>query len=223
VRVLAGRSTLPRAVGAPLAAATALVVVAGAAAVLGATAGPSFERLREALADVDARFLLGFGVAALASVAAAVAAFVVSGRHRVAALRRLWIAVAAAFAVELAIFLLLYPALDRGRSPRPIAEAAAAATPAGEPVGLVSDRAMLGGLVYYGGRRVVPLRSEASIRRFLDGGGRTFVVKARKLERVSAVAAVREVARLRAGRRAVLVVRADGAAGPPLSGAQGVR
>jgi hypothetical protein len=156
-------------------------------------------------------------------VAAAVAAFVVSGRHRVAALRRLWIAVAAAFAVELAIFLLLYPALDRGRSPRPIAEAAAAATPAGEPVGLVSDRAMLGGLVYYGGRRVVPLRSEASIRRFLDGGGRTFVVKARKLERVGAVAAVREVARLRAGRRAVLVVRADGAAGPPLSGAQGVR
>jgi hypothetical protein len=122
------------------------------------------------------------------------------------------------------VFFLLYPALDPGRSPRPIAAAAAAVTAPDEPVALVSERPMIGGLAYYGDRRVAPVRSEQSIRRFLDAGGRTFVVKARKLERVTAVTPVREVARVRAGRRAVLVVQAaPPAAAPPLSGAEPVR
>jgi hypothetical protein len=218
MRTLGGRSRLPRSLGLPLALATALVGASGAAALLGATVGPSLEGLRDVLATVDPTSLLAFGCAALAAAAAGVAAWVVTGRHRVAALRRLWIPVAGALAVELAAFLLLYPALDPGRSPRPIAEAAAAATAPDEPIGLVSDRAMLGGLAYYGGRRVVPLGSERSIRRFVELGGRTFIVKARKVERVTAVTPVQEVARLRAGRRAVLVVQGARPAGDaPLS------
>ena len=61
-------------------------------------------------------------------------------------------------------------------------------------------------VLYYGGRPVTALRSPESIRAFLDAGGRTFVVKQRKLERVTAHVPVREVSRSRAGRRAVLVV-----------------
>ena len=224
VRTLAGRSSLPRSLGVPLAIAAGLVAALGATAILGATVGPSVERLRDLLATLELPWLLAFGCGALAAVAAALAAWIVAGRHRVAAIRRLWVALAGAFAVELAVFFLLYPALDPGRSPRPIAEAAAAVTAPDEPVALVSERPMIGGLAYYGDRRVAPVRSEQSIRRFLDAGGRTFVVKARKLERVTAVTPVREVARVRAGRRAVLVVQAaPPAAAPPLSGAEPVR
>jgi len=225
VRILAGRSSLPRRVGAPLAVGAAASALAGAGGVAAALAGSSVEGLRDALAGVRTPLLLGFGCAALAAVAAAAAVFAVTGRHRVAALRRVWIAVAGAWTVELAVFLLLYPALDPGRSPRPIAEAAAAATPPGEPIGLVGDRAMLGGLAYYGGRRVAWLDSEADLRRFFADGGRTVVVKARKLERVTAVAPVEERARLRAGRRAVLVVQArpPGAAPSGVSGVETVR
>lgn len=223
MRTIGGRSSLPRSLGLPLALATALIGTAGVAAILGAV-GPSPAALRDVLATLEPASLLAFGCSALAVVAAGVAAWVVTGRHRVAALRRLWIPVAGALAVELAVFLLLYPALDPARSPRPIAVAAAAATAPDEEVGLVDDRALLGGLLYYGGRRVVFLGSEPSIRRFVDRGGRVFVVKARKLERVTAVTPVREVARLRAGRRAVLVVRAvRGPGDGPLSRADPLR
>jgi 4-amino-4-deoxy-L-arabinose transferase-like glycosyltransferase len=214
-RELAGRSSVPRSLGAGLAVGAALVGAAGAFAVGAAALAPE-----ERLAGVDSGGLLAFGCAAIAVTAAGVAAWTVTRRHGTAALRRLAIPVVGAWAVLLAVFLVLYPALDAGRSPRPIAVAAAAATPADEAVGLVSDRAMLGGLVYYGGRRVVPLRSASSIRSFLDAGGRTLVVKERKLERVTALTPVREVGRARAGRRAVVVVRAEP---PGLSASGGVR
>jgi hypothetical protein len=110
------------------------------------------------------------------------------------------------WAFEFAIFQLLYPALDPGRSPRPIAEAAAAATPAGERVGLVSDRAMIGGLVHYGGRGVAELRSAESIAEFFADGGRTIVVKARKRDRVDAIRPMEVVGRARHGRREVLIL-----------------
>lgn len=223
VRTLRGRSRLPRSLGAPLAVLAVAAAAAALAALVVAAAGPSLERLRDVLADLRAPWLLAFGAAALAAVAAGSAAWVVTGRHRVAALRRIWIAVAGALAFELAVFLLLYPALDPGRSLRPIAEAAAAVTAPGERVGLVSDRAMLGGLAYYGGRRIAALRSPESIQRFLAEGGRTFVVKARKADRVSDLAPVREVARLRTGRRAVVVLRAPPPGTEPLSGADSFR
>jgi len=209
-RVLAGRSSWPRSLGAGLAVGLALVGALGAAALGVSVFGPSFEKTRELLASIERGGLLAFGCAALAVASAGFAAWVVTRRHASAALRRAAIPVLAAGLVELAAFQLLYPALDASRSARPIAVLAARATPEGQPVGLVSDRAMVGGLVYYGGRRVVPLRSPESIRAFLDGGGRTLVVKERKLERVTAVTPVRVAGRARSGRRAVVVVVADG-------------
>jgi 4-amino-4-deoxy-L-arabinose transferase-like glycosyltransferase len=214
-RELAGRSSVPRSLGAGLALGAGLLGAAALGAIGAAALAPA-----ERLPGVGRMGLLAFGCAVLATTAAGVAAWVVTRRHGSAALRRLAIPVAGAWAVLLAAFLLLYPALDAGRSPRPIALAAAAATPPGEPVGLVGDRAMLGGLVYYGGRRVVPLRSPESIRSFLAQGGRTLVVKQRKLERVSALTPVREVGRARSGRRTVVVVRAEEAG---LSAPGGVR
>jgi 4-amino-4-deoxy-L-arabinose transferase-like glycosyltransferase len=207
-RELAGRTRAPRAVGAGLVAGTAAVFAAGLAGVL--VVVPRIADL-PALAGVDKVALLAFGCATLAVAIGGVAAWVVLRRSGSGALRRIGVAVAVAWAVELAVFHLLYPALDDMRSPQPIAVAAAKATPDGAPIGLVSDRAMAGGLLYYGGRPVVPLRTPESIRAFLDGGGRTFVVKQRKLERVTAHVPVREVSRSRAGRRAVLVVVADDA------------
>jgi 4-amino-4-deoxy-L-arabinose transferase-like glycosyltransferase len=205
-RVLAGRTSLPRALGAGLAGGALLVGLAGAGALGFAVLGPSLAKLRDVAAELERGLLGAFGAVALVAVAAGTAAWAVTRRHATAALRRLAIPVAGAYVVLLAVFLILYPALDASRSPRAIAVAAAAATPEGEPIGLVSDPAMIGGLAYYGGRRIVPLRSPESIRRFLDAGGRTFVVKERKLPRVTALTPVEVVARSRAGRRAVVVV-----------------
>jgi hypothetical protein len=110
------------------------------------------------------------------------------------------------WALLLVVFTVVYPALDPGKSPRPIAEAAAALTPEGESIGLVGDVQMAGGLVYYGHRHVEPLDEAASIERFLAAGGRAIVVEEKKRERVDAVTPVDVWFRARDGSRAVLVV-----------------
>jgi 4-amino-4-deoxy-L-arabinose transferase-like glycosyltransferase len=207
-RELAGRMKLPRVLAAGLVAGTVAVLAVGVAVVI---VGMPFVAHLPALDGIDRISFGAFGGAAVAVAIGAIAFWVVLRRSGAGALRRTSVAVAAAWAVELAAFQILYPAIDGMRSPRPIAVAAAGVTPEGAPIGLVSDRAMAGGLLYYGGRPVVPLRSPESIRKFLDGGGRTFVVKQRKLERVTAHTPVREVSRSRAGRRAVLVVVAGDA------------
>jgi hypothetical protein len=199
---------LPRVLAAGLVAGTVAVLAVGVAVVI---VGMPFVAHLPALDGIDRISFGAFGGAAVAVAIGAIAFWVVLRRSGAGALRRTSVAVAAAWAVELAAFQILYPAIDGMRSPRPIAVAAAGVTPEGAPIGLVSDRAMAGGLLYYGGRPVVPLRSPESIRKFLDGGGRTFVVKQRKLERVTAHTPVREVSRSRAGRRAVLVVVAGDA------------
>jgi hypothetical protein len=73
-------------------------------------------------------------------------------------------------------------------------------------VGLLGDRALAGGLVYYGGRPVTLLSTPESVERFVAEGGAAIVVQARKLPRVEAVVPVRVEARFREGRRALLVV-----------------
>jgi 4-amino-4-deoxy-L-arabinose transferase-like glycosyltransferase len=213
-RELAGRWRLPRTIRAGIVGAAVLVLALGFAALGAGLFGRSFARGRELAALVDPVGVAAFGGATVAVAILAIAAWIVLRRNGVAALRRVPVAVAAAWAILLAAFQLLYPALDGMRSPRPIAVAAAGVTPDGVPIGLVSDRAMVGGLLYYGGRPVAALRTPESIRAFLDAGGRTFVVKQRKLERITAHVPVREVSRSRAGRRAILVVVADGDAGP---------
>jgi 4-amino-4-deoxy-L-arabinose transferase-like glycosyltransferase len=121
---------------------------------------------------------------------------------------RLGALVAGALAIELAGFHVLLPAQEASKSPRPIAEAAAAATRPGERVGLVGDAQKLAGIAYYGGRRVATLDSDDDVRRFLAEGGRIFVGRSRKLERVSAVTRYEVVATLRGEGREWIVARA---------------
>jgi 4-amino-4-deoxy-L-arabinose transferase-like glycosyltransferase len=153
-------------------------------------------------------------VAVPATFAAAAAAGLLAAALAFRALRaqapgaRLAALVAGALAVELAAFHLLLPAQEASKSPRPIAQAAAAATRPDEPVGLVGDAQKLAGIAYYGGRRVATLDDADDVRRFLDEGGRVFVGRSRKLERVSAVTEIEVIATLRGEGREWIVARA---------------
>ena len=146
----------------------------------------------------------------LAIAALAAAATWLPGRMRALPLARITVSVGAAAAVQLVYFAVVQPALDPEKSPRPIAEAAAALTPPGARIGLVGDRALVGGLLYYGGRRVAQLEDAEAIRAFVQRGGRAIVVKRRKLDRVTRVIPVEVRFEARSGRRAIVVVTPTG-------------
>jgi hypothetical protein len=194
---LAGRARLPAALTRTCAVAAGILALAAGLV--------AFAPLRP-LADLVVPLRVGFGVAVLAILGTSVLAWRALERRGAALPARLAVPIGAVFAFELAVFTLLYPAIDPSKSPREIAEAAAAATAPGEPIGLLSDRAMAGGLVYYSGRRVVELDTPESVRRFFDAGGRAIVVKARKVDRVREVRPVAVRARSRSGSREVIVV-----------------
>jgi 4-amino-4-deoxy-L-arabinose transferase-like glycosyltransferase len=155
-------------------------------------------------------------VALAATIGGAAALGLGLARAGAAPVARFGALVAGVLGAELAVFLLLLPALEPTKSPRPIAEAAAATTPPGARVGLVGSEAKLGGLAYYSGRDVEYLDTASDIRRFLAAGGATLVVQSRKLDRIEAVTPVEITAELREGRRAwvVVVPRRDVAAPP---------
>jgi 4-amino-4-deoxy-L-arabinose transferase-like glycosyltransferase len=123
-------------------------------------------------------------------------------------LRRGTLVVAAFALAELLVFSLLFPALDPEKSPRPIAQAAASLTPPGERFG-VTRGTQVGGLAYYGGRRIAELDSPEAIRRFLAEGGRVIVKEERKLRGLEALTPVHVHFRARHGRRTLVVVRAS--------------
>ena len=131
------------------------------------------------------------------------------GRER-ATLRRIGVAVTGTFALLVAAFHLLYPSLDDEKSPRPVALAAAALVPPGEPIGLLGSSPLVGGLVYYGGRAVQELDTPLEARAFLVRGGRAIVLEAKKLDRLNAVVPVEVRARTRAEDRTLLVVVPSG-------------
>jgi 4-amino-4-deoxy-L-arabinose transferase-like glycosyltransferase len=174
--------------------------------VLGAAlvAAGVFVALRDPLHDAGASLAAGSAVVTIVGVAvvAQLALFRARARLRL----RLAIPVIAVWALLLVIFTVAYPARDAEKSPRPIAEAAAALTPEGGSIGLVGSAQMTGGLVYYGNRHVAPLRDADDIRRFLADGGHAIVVEEKKRERVDAVTRVEVRFRAREGKRAVLVV-----------------
>jgi len=125
------------------------------------------------------------------------------------------LAIAAVAAVELAAFDLLLPAFEPEKSPRPIAEAAAALVPEGERIGLFGHTAMLGGLNFYGHRRVDLRRDVAGLQAYLDGGGRVIATKARHLDRLEGLGEVVEVGRFRSGRRAYVLLAPVGLSDAP--------
>jgi 4-amino-4-deoxy-L-arabinose transferase-like glycosyltransferase len=183
LRWLSGHARLPRTASVGALAAALLTLGVGAEGILGYFGRAMF--LDEGmLAEVNLDLLGAFGVALIAIALAFTAGYVLMARNRVTVGRYPALAVAMAFSLELAIFLLLLPALDPITSTRPIAVAAAAHTDPGERIGLVDDRPMVGGLAYYGRRKIAALRSADDVREFVEGGGRTLVVKRRKLERI---------------------------------------
>ncbi len=198
LRLLAERARPPRALSVAAGCGAALLAALGGAAL----AAP----LLPAAHALSAPQLAAFGTAALGIAAGSAVAWILQTHHRAPLPSRCGIAVAAVFGVELAAFLLLYPLLDAGKSARPVALAAAELTAPARPVGLLGDRALAGGLVYYGGRPVELLSTPESVGSFVADGGTAIVVQARKLERVEAVVPVRIEARFREGRRALLVV-----------------
>ncbi len=208
IRGLAGRTALPRLASLIPASFGLLAFVVGLEAVA-AGLGHSFAPIaawRGMVPALDTPFLIAFGCGLIGVASAGVVAWVVLQRNRAPLLGYAAVAVATIFAVELAVFALLYPALDPIRSPRPIAEAASKVTPPEAPVGLVSDRALTGGLAYYGKRRIHPLRTSEDVAAFFGDGGRTIVVKRRKLDRVEAVTPVEIVGSARTGRREIVIV-----------------
>jgi 4-amino-4-deoxy-L-arabinose transferase-like glycosyltransferase len=154
---------------------------------------------------------LATGVAAIAIPLVGLAASLAFARMRAPLRLRIGIPIAALWAVELVIFTVAFPARDPQKSPRALAQAAAALTPPGVSIGLVGDRALVGGLAYYGGRHVAYLGDRTHIERFVREGGSAIVVAERKRARVEEVTPIEIRHRSREGRRALLVVTPRGA------------
>jgi len=178
-------------------------VVSGAfAAAVLAAAG--WLLLRDPLRDRVAS--LATGGLAIGIVLAALGASVALARMRAPLRLQIGVPVAALWALQGVLFTVALPARDPEKSPRALAEAAAAWTPAGASIGLVGDRALVGGLVYYGGRHVAYLGDRAHIERFVREGGAALVVAEKKRARVEEVTPIEVRFRAREGRRALLVV-----------------
>jgi 4-amino-4-deoxy-L-arabinose transferase-like glycosyltransferase len=206
VRTLSGRARLPRPLIAGAALVALLLVGVALEAVLAGLTGSGIALPDPMLAAVRSPLLASFGLTVIAALAGACAAWILLARNRTSVIYFSFVAIAAALAVELSVFLLLYPALEPISSPRPIALSAASITEPGDPIGLVGDRAMIGGLAYYADRRIAPLSTPESVRQFVDAGGKAIVVKARKVKRVEEVTSFEIASRFRTGRREVLVV-----------------
>lgn len=205
VRYLAGRSSLPRPLAVGAAVTAVLAVLVGAEALLASAGMPLF--LADEMSDLlHDPWLAAFGCALLGVAAGGSALWVVLRRNRAPLVSYPALVAGCAVVVQLAVFLLLFPALNPILSVRRIAVSAASVTPPGHPIGLVSDSAMVGGLVYYAARPVRELSEPEDVRRFLDEGGSTFVVKRRKLDRIEALTPVEVVSSSRSGRREVVVV-----------------
>jgi len=206
VRYLSGRVQLPRPLTAGAALLALLLLGIAAEAVLGGLTGSGIAIPDPMLAAIRSPLLASFGFAIIAALAGAFAAWILLARNRASVIHFSFVAIAAALAVELSVFLLLLPALDPITSLRPIALSAASLTKPGDPIGLMTDRAMVGGLAYYADRRIVPLWTPESVRQFVDEGGKAIVVKTRKTHRVEEITPIEIASRHRTGRREVLVV-----------------
>jgi 4-amino-4-deoxy-L-arabinose transferase-like glycosyltransferase len=200
---LAGRARLPRAFTLGSVLVSVLLLALGAE-VIAAGLGRPFVLRPDQLTGLRAPLLVAFGAGLIGIACAALAAGLLGVRNRVSVPAFLGLLTGSLAAVQLAVFLLLYPALEPVTTFRPTALAAAEHTPPGGRIGLLGSRSMVGGLAYYGGRRVAELRTPEDVERFFAEGGRAVVLKAKKLERLETPVEV--IHRARAGRRELLVV-----------------
>jgi len=203
LRWLVGRARLPRAFGAGTAVVLAVLLAVGAEAIA-AGLGRPFLVPAERLAELRAPYLLAFGCGLVGVALAGLAAGLLWVRNRVPAFVFPGLVAGTIAAVYLTLFLLLLPALEPTQTLRPTAEAAGQHTPPGQRIGVLGSRAMVGGLNYYGRRRVSVLRTPEDVERFFAEGGGALVLKRKKLERLTVPVEV--VHRARSGKRELLVV-----------------
>jgi hypothetical protein len=149
-----------------------------------------------------------FGVALVGVAAFAALAWSAAGRVRpvAAASAQTAVAVAALLGIELAVFSLVYPAMDGEKSPRHIAVAARRIAGPELAVGVFDHRPLIGGIAYYAGPPVVELPDPTTARRYLDDGGRAIILKRRHLERLAELGPLAIQASSRSGRRQLVVV-----------------
>jgi len=121
--------------------------------------------------------------------------------------RRSAVVVASVALAELLAFAVVLPALDREKSPRGVAEAAAALTQPEEKLG-VTRGTLVGALAFYGRRRVAEIETPEAILRFLASGGRVIVTEGRNLGQLESLVPVEVRFRARHGRRELVVVTA---------------
>jgi 4-amino-4-deoxy-L-arabinose transferase-like glycosyltransferase len=157
------------------------------------------------LASIDLGRLRDFGLTLFGAIIAAVIAWIALSRARSSALRFVWVPIGLAYAALFAAFVQLFPAIDPLRSVRPIAVAAAARTPAGQPIGLYDEHNLVGGLAYYASREhpIRELATPGEVDAFFRGGGRVVVARARKLD---GLALGEVVDRFRSGDRQVVLI-----------------
>jgi 4-amino-4-deoxy-L-arabinose transferase-like glycosyltransferase len=203
LRWLAGRARLPRAFGIGTGVVLAVLFAVGAEAIA-AGLGRPFGLPAERLAELRAPYLLAFGCGLVGVALAGLAAGLLWVRNRVPSYAFPGLVAGTVAAVYLTLFLLLLPALEPTQTLRPTAEAAGQHTPSGQRIGVLGSRAMVGGLNYYGRRRVEVLRTPEDVERFFAEGGRALVLKRKKLERLTVPVEV--VHRARSGKRELLVV-----------------
>ncbi len=185
IRWLHGRARPPRSLAIVAASLAILFALLGGEIILAWMGMPLLlDRVPGLLEESNLSLLAAFGGSLLLLATAGALTWVVLSRNRVRVPAFVSIVIGGVFAVELAIFTLLFPGIDAMRSPRAIAVSAAAFTEPGAPIGLFRDRAMIGGLAYYGHRRIVQLDDADDVAAFVEAGGQTLVLKRRKLERL---------------------------------------
>jgi len=173
-----------------------------------AAAGFAFFSLSAGKRDV---YLLPLYPALALLVAEGVRAALPAGAPAATARRRRFLAAGFGTAMTaLAGYLVIYlPAVDTSRSIRPAAEVAARLAPAGSPVGLVRNGALVGGLRYYAARPVEPIGSSRGLQTFVETGGAVAVADSRYLPEIEAAVDARVVfrQRLRGDEVVVLALR----------------
>jgi len=211
LRWLAGRARLPRAFGVGTVLVLALLLAVGAESIAAGLGRPLFVK-PDRIAELNLTFLLAFGCGLVGVALAGLAAGVLWARNRMPTVAFPGLVAGTVAAVELAMFLLLLPALEPIQTLRPTAVAAGHLTPEGQRIGLLGNRAMVGALDYYGGRKVAVLRTAEDVARFFEGGGRALVVRGKKLERLPVPVEIAH--RARSGGRELLVVTPVAASDP---------
>jgi 4-amino-4-deoxy-L-arabinose transferase-like glycosyltransferase len=202
-RGLKGRRALPISVISLLGSATLFLTAAGLGIAL--SGGIELERYPGFALSRGFGLLLA-GVPILGWISG-----VVLTRRRASVSACLATAFAAILLVEMLVLAVAYPAFDPEKSPRPIAEAAAALTPPGQPIAIYDQRELTGGVAYYSRRPVAAVKTLDEAADYFARGGDAMIVRERKLGSLTGLVATELHASFRSGSRKLMLLVPDSA------------